>query len=90
MKLNYEAPLVDPKGQPVGEATLGAFLYDILLAQDPELVGEKKLKLARIAQKIVKGEEVAVEDVALIKERVHKYASVSVILCVEDLLEGRE
>jgi hypothetical protein len=90
MKLNYDAPLTDIKGTAIPDATLGGVLYDVLTAQDNELPGDKKLKLARIAKKVVDKEELLVEEIALVKERVHKYVSTSCILCVEDALEGKE
>lgn len=90
MKLNYDAKLTDPKGNPVGEATLGALLYDVALVHEEGCDSAKKLKLARIAQKIAKGEDLVLEEKALIKERALKYAVPAVVLCVEDLLEGKE
>lgn len=89
MKLNYDAPILDPKGDPIGEQTLGDLLYEVAIVNEQDLPGEKKLKLARVAKKIVDKDELSVEEVALIKERVHKFVSVSAILCVEDLLEGK-
>lgn len=90
MKLNYEAPLVDIKGNKLGETTLGEVLYDVLTAQEQDLPGEKKLKLARIAKKVVDKGDLLVEEIALVKERVHKYVATAAILCVEDLLEGKK
>lgn len=89
MKLDYSAALVDLKGNKVGESTLGEFLYDVLLINEQDLPAAKKLELAKIAQKVVKDEELTVSEVASAKERALKYAVPAVVLCVDALLEGK-
>jgi hypothetical protein len=89
MKLNYSAPLLDLKGQPVGDATLGQFLYEVLLVNEQDLPAAKKLELAKIAQKVVKDEELTVTEIASAKERALKYAVPAVVLHVDSLLEGK-
>jgi hypothetical protein len=89
MKLDYSAPLIDLKGQPVGEATLGQLLYEVLLINEQDLPAAKKLELAKIAQKVVKDEELTVSEAAAAKERALKYAVPAVVLCVDALLEGK-
>jgi hypothetical protein len=89
MKLDFEAKLLDLKGKQVGEETLGSFLYGVLLINEQDMKPADKLKLARIAQKIVKVEDLTVEEVAAAKERALKYCIPSCILCVEALLEGQ-
>jgi hypothetical protein len=89
MKLDYSAALTDLKGQPVGEATLGQFLYEVLLVNEQDMPAAKKLELAKIAQKVVKDEELTVSEVASAKERALKYAVPAVVLCVDALLEGK-
>jgi len=89
MKLDYSAPLTDLKGNQVGDSTLGSLLYDTLLVFEQDLPAAKKLELAKIAQKVVKDEELTVSEVAAAKERALKYAVPAVVLCVDALLEGK-
>lgn len=89
MKLDYSAALTDPKGEKVGEATLGELLYQVLLVNEEGVDSAKKLALAKIAQKVVKDEELTVSEVASAKERALKYAVPAVVLCVDALLEGK-
>jgi hypothetical protein len=89
MKLDYSAPLTDIKGKQVGDSTLGSLLYDTLLVFEQDMPAAKKFELAKIAQKVVKDEELTVSEVASAKERALKYAVPAVVLCVDALLEGK-
>jgi hypothetical protein len=89
MKIDYSAALTDPKGEKVGDSTLGELLYQVLLVNEEGIDAAKKLSLAKIAQKVVKDEELTVSEIASAKERALKYCVPAVVLCVDALLEGK-
>lgn len=77
MKIDFAAPVLDLDGKQVEDKTIGKLIVDALMAQYPDetsLSGEEKLKrfeLAQVAHK-ANGQDVSVEDAALIKKLIGK------------------
>ena len=87
--LDFHAPLKNIRGEPFENQTLGTFLYDALQVVEQDQPADEKLMLARVVKKIIDSSELTIEELAAVKKRALKYASTSVILCVEQLLEGK-
>lgn len=94
MKIYWKAELNTPKNETIkGEdgnpVILESLAYDLLLLSDPraELSGGAKLKNARLAKRIVAGDEITIEEAQIIRDLVGKYGSPAAVLAVEDLLD---
>lgn len=94
MKVNLDAPLADPKGQPfTDKATLATAAYAAVsspLPTDMQAPMEKRLQTYRLLQKIAMGgeQEISTEELAEIKERISKTMPVIVLGAVVDVLES--
>lgn len=97
MKVNFDAKILDLKGNPLKDGTADLTLSDVtcaaliaVLQDDQNADSNKKMKLFRLAQTATKGgeQEVPAEDVVLLKERVSKMYSALIVGRVFDLLEG--
>lgn len=93
MQVNWSAVLKTPKGDALKEGsddlTLGALAYQLLLINDPQanVSGADKLRNAKLARKVVKEEEISIDEAKVIKDLVGKYGSPAAVLAVEELLD---
>jgi len=94
MKIDMTAVLKTPKGEIITSNEVAqnfeSIAYECLLVSDNALDGAQKLKQAKLAKKIIGENEITIEEAALIKSLVGKYCSPSVVLAIEELLEGVE
>ena len=94
MKINMATVLKTPKGEIIKSnevaQTFESISYECLLVSDNALDGAQKLKQAELAKKILSEDEITLEEAVLIKSVVGKYCSPSVVLAIEELLEGVE
>lgn len=94
MKINFAAPLLDPKGQPFADkATLETACYAAFqqpLQTDMALPMDKRLAQYRLLQRIGAGgeQDVTAEEVAEIKDRVSRTMSLVVFGAVVEILES--
>jgi len=94
MKINMATVLKTPKGEIIKSnevaQTFESIAYECLLVSDNALDGAQKLKQAKLAKKILGEDEITIEEAVLIKSLVGKYCSPSVVLAIEEMLEGVE
>jgi len=94
MKIDMSVYLKTPKGEIIKSnevaQTFESIAYECLLVFDNALDGAQKLKQAELAKKILSEDEITIEEAVLIKSLVGKYCSPSVVLAIEELLEGVE
>lgn len=97
MKVDFDHKILDLKGNAIKDGdtdlTLAGVVAPAMLAvlqSDANLTGAEKVRMFRIAQRATDGgeQELSVEDVALIKDRVVKGFGALVVGRVYDLLEG--
>lgn len=94
MQVNFDAPLMDPKGNPFTDAaTLSTAAYAAFqqpLPSDTGMQMEARLKQYRLMQKCGAGgmQECTAEEIAEIKDRVCKTMTLVVFGAVVEILES--
>lgn len=92
MRFNFESPVVDFVGNPILDNGKPVLLRDTiisaLLVAEQEMEPHKKFYRYMLAQKVFKGDEVSVEDVAEIKAAIGKHGVPMVVGQVWQLLEA--
>jgi hypothetical protein len=90
MKINFSTPITDEAGTPVEGLTLASACAQALLGTEERMTGEEKAVNYSIWKKVVSGGEVElpVEDVAIIKRQLGKFASTLLYGRACEVLEG--
>jgi len=94
MRIDFDAPLLDLKGEPLiengVEVTLGAIASNALLAtyrDEQDLTGEEKVKRFRLAVIARGAQDLSVEQIVLLKKLIAKAYSPLIVGRVFELLD---